>query len=142
LPCVWIFLFGGPGENAESVEQTFEFASKYIHPRDIAFFNIGIRIYPGTKLENIAREQKVLTTPAKDMLNPVFYVSPEIQIPWLINKIETTMAKHHNFLCSTSLSHPLVPRIYHWAYRLGVSPPIWRYTRVLRKTLRFFGMNV
>jgi radical SAM superfamily enzyme YgiQ (UPF0313 family) len=142
LPCVWIFMLGGPGENAASIEQTLDFASKHIHPRDIAFFNIGIRIYPGTKLEKIAREQKILTKPAKNMLDPIFYVSPDIYVPWLMKKLEAAMVNHHNFLISTSLSHPLVPLIYQMAFRLGVSPPIWKHTRVLRRTLRFFGLNV
>ena len=37
---------------------------------DIAFFNVGIRIYPGTGLERIARAGGSLTIPAAGMLGP------------------------------------------------------------------------
>ncbi|HHT9147235.1 MAG TPA: B12-binding domain-containing radical SAM protein, partial [Candidatus Wunengus sp. YC61] len=50
LPCLWIFMLGGPGESEVTVKETLRFAEQYIRPKDVAFFNIGIRIYPGTEL--------------------------------------------------------------------------------------------
>ena len=44
----------------------------------LPFFNIGIRIYPGTELEHRAREEGVLTAPPGEMLEPVFYLSPAL----------------------------------------------------------------
>ncbi len=142
LPCVWIFMFGGPGETPATVQQTLDFAAKSIHPRDIAFFSVGIRIYPGTQLEKIARRQNILTKPPQDMLDPVFYISPEIDTAWLTQKIKTAMAEHYHFLDSTSLSLPLIPWVCRLAFRLGLKPPVWIHTRTLRRTMRFLGLNV
>ena len=54
IPCAWVFLFGGPGETLETVRETLQFAKRHIRPKDVAFFNVGIRIYPGTELETLA----------------------------------------------------------------------------------------
>ena len=45
------------GETGETVRETLRFAETRIGPRDVAFFNIGIRVYPGTELETIARDR-------------------------------------------------------------------------------------
>src|SRR5450631_4326535 len=83
IPCAWVFLFGGPGETQETVRETLQFAQKNVRPKDVAFFNAGIRIYPGTELETIARTQGLLSLPAEEMLTPVFYMSPEVDTDWL-----------------------------------------------------------
>ena len=70
LPCLWIFLLGGPGETQDTVRETLRFAEKFIRPQDAAFFSIGIRMYPGTELETIARRQGVLSLPSGSMLEP------------------------------------------------------------------------
>lgn len=142
LPCVWIFMFGGPGETPATVRETLDFAVNNVRRQDIAFFNIGIRIYPGTRLEQIAREQNVLAVPPSQMLDPVFYVSPDVDPAWLAATLKATVAGHDNFLDTTSLSLPVIPWIYRLAFRVGLRHPIWKHTRIIRRTLRFLGMNV
>jgi len=61
IPCLWIFLLGGPGENKETVQETINFAQQYISRKDVVFFNTGIRIYPGTEIERIARQEGSLS---------------------------------------------------------------------------------
>ncbi len=141
LPCTWIFMLGGPGETRETVKQTLRFAERSVRPQDIAVFNIGIRIYPGTELECIARDQGVLTVAAKDMLGPVFYVSPEVSSDWIIREAAKTMDNHLNFLDSGSLGLPLLPAIHRIGRCLGVRPPLWRHTRFIRSGLRLLGMK-
>ena len=41
LPCLWIFMVGGPGETSETVARTLEFCRREIRPTDTAFFNVG-----------------------------------------------------------------------------------------------------
>jgi len=41
-------MFGGPGETKKTVKETLLFAEKQIRPHNMAFFNIGLRILPGT----------------------------------------------------------------------------------------------
>ena len=69
-------MLGGPGETRETVAETIAFARRTVRPGDVAYFNVGIRIYPGTELERLAREEGVLTGSVQEMLEPVFYFSP------------------------------------------------------------------
>ena len=142
LPCVWIFLLGGPGETQETVRETLRFAGTAIRPQDAVFFNIGIRIYPGTELESIARRQGVLTLPAAKMLGPVFYVSPEVDFGWITRQVKNAMNSQMNFMSGDSLNFPFLPAIHRVGYRLGLRSPLWRHTRFIRQGLRFAGMDV
>ncbi len=142
LPCLWIFLLGGPGETRDTVRETLRFAEKFITPRDAALFNIGIRIYPGTVLEEIARRQGVLSVPPCSMLAPFFYVSPEVEPDWIMGEVRRSMSSHMNFMNADSMSFPYLPHISRLGHRLGLKPPLWRYTRFIRGGLRSIGMQV
>jgi radical SAM superfamily enzyme YgiQ (UPF0313 family) len=142
LPCLWIFMFGGPGETEETVRETLRFAEKEIRKEDAAFFNIGVRIYPGTELEEIARSQGLLSLPPSGMLSPVYYLSPEVNADWLAHQVKNSMSGHMNFMDSGSLSFPHLPRISRFGNLLGVQAPLWRYTRHIRRGLRMIGMDV
>lgn len=141
VPCVWIFMLGGPGETEETVRETLNFAEKHIRRQDVAFFNIGIRIYPGTELEHLAREQGTLTLPREEMLNPVFYVSTQLNVKWLTTELQAAMDTHMNYISADSLSFPYLSSIHRFGYRLGIKPPLWKYTRSIRRGLRFFGVD-
>lgn len=142
LPCAWIFLLGGPGETEDTVRETLRFAETRIRPQDVVFFNIGVRIYPGTELESIARTQGVLSTPSGEMLRPVFYVSPEIDAAWAVNEVERAMGRNMNFINTDSIGLSILPAVHRIGARLGVRPPLWRHTRFIRRALRFAGMDV
>jgi radical SAM superfamily enzyme YgiQ (UPF0313 family) len=142
IPCAWIFMLGGPGETHETVSETLRFAETYIRPRDVAFFNSGIRIYPGTELESIARSQGMLTRSREDMLTPVFYVSPDVDVRWMEQTVKKTMRTNMNFINMDSLGLSLLPKIHRVGYRLGLQPPLWRHTRTIRRGLRMMGMGV
>ncbi|HEX9779287.1 MAG TPA: radical SAM protein [Geopsychrobacteraceae bacterium] len=142
IPCAWIFLFGGPGETRATVRETLDFARTRIRPGDIAFFNIGIRVYPGTELESVARRQGVLTRSAAEMLAPTFYLSPEVEVRWIEQQLQRAMASHLNFIDMGSLGLPFLPTIHRIGAKLGLKPPLWRYTRHIRRGLRMAGMKV
>jgi hypothetical protein len=142
VPCLWIFLFGGPGETRETVRETLRFAETFIRPQDAAFFNVGIRMYPGTGLEAIARKQGVLSVPAADMLEPLFYISPEVEADWIIEQVKRSLQSHMNFSDKDSFSFRYLPQISKAGYWLGLTPPLWRYTRFIRRGLRSVGMQV
>ncbi len=142
IPCLWIFMFGGPGETEETVQETLRFAEKSISQRDVALFMIGIRIYPGTELENIARTEGILTLSPHEMLEPVFYLSPAVQLEWLLKKIHNSMATHMNFMNPNAIGLPFLPAMNFMGYWLGVKPPLWKHTRYIRRGLRLLGMDV
>lgn len=142
LPCLWIFMLGGPGETRDTIRETLRFTESYIRPKDVAFFTIGIRIYPGTELEDIARKEGVLTLSPEEMLTPVFYISPALELDWLIKKLHHEMATHLNYINSDSIGLPFLPTIHRLGYRLGIKPPLWRYTRSIRRVLGFLGTDL
>ena len=142
IPCAWIFLLGGPNETRETVQETLRFAEAVVRPQDVAFFNIGIRVYPGTELEAIARDQGYFRLPSAQMLRPVFYVAPEVSAAWIMDAVRRSMAARMNFISSDSIGLSFLPSIHRFGYRLGVRPPLWRHTRFIRRSLRLMGMDV
>lgn len=141
IPCVWIFMLGGPGETRKTVRETLRFAHKNIRSRDAAFFNIGVRIYPGTELETIARRQGVLTLPPDRMLAPVFYVSPDVDAHWIRKQVQDSLNTHMNFMSIDSFTFPHLSLLHKIGYRMGIRSPLWRYAPFIRRALRLIGMN-
>jgi radical SAM superfamily enzyme YgiQ (UPF0313 family) len=79
---VWhmgFLLLGGPGETKESAEESLSFAHSL--DLDALKITIGIRIYPFTTLEKIAREEGVIAV-GDDLLFPGFYCAEGIR-DWL-----------------------------------------------------------
>ncbi|UJS20397.1 MAG: cobalamin-dependent protein [Candidatus Brocadia sp.] len=142
IPCLWIFMLGGPCETQDTVQETLHFAEQFIRPKDVVFFNIGIRIYPGTELEQRARKEGVLALPSREMLEPVFYLSPGLDLDWLINTLRKALGTHLNYIDSNTLGLSFLPALNRLGYRAGVRSPLWRYTRFIRRGLRLFGMDV
>jgi radical SAM superfamily enzyme YgiQ (UPF0313 family) len=78
-------LLGGPGETPQTLRETIEFI-KQINP-DCAGAALGIRIYPGTKMEKIvtgelksgkdANIRRKYSGPI-DLFKPTFYISQEL----------------------------------------------------------------
>jgi radical SAM superfamily enzyme YgiQ (UPF0313 family) len=68
-------LFGGPGEDEETVEESFQLMDQLDPTAVIAM--LGIRIYPGTELEKISVSQGVIH-PDSNLIYPYFYVSPTL----------------------------------------------------------------
>ena len=142
IPCLWIFMFGGPGETEETVQETLRFAERCVSQRDVALFMIGIRIYPGTELEDIARTEGILTLSPDEMLETVFYFSPAINLEWLLNKVHNSMARHMNFMNPSAIGLPFLPAINLLGHWLGVKPPLWKHTRYIRRGLRWLGKDL
>ena len=139
LQCLWIFMFGGPGETRETVRETLRFAQEYIRPSDIAFFTLRVRIYPGTGLDRIARDEGQLAVPPNDMLDPVFYLSPGVDHDWLESELKAATAGHLNMVTGDAISISLAQKVLHLAYLVGFRPPLWKHARKLRILGRLLG---
>jgi radical SAM superfamily enzyme YgiQ (UPF0313 family) len=95
IPTMWFLIFGGPGETAETVGETFSFIDEYVSEKDMVFAGEGIRIYPQTELYDIAIRQGFITRGA-NILEPVYYVSPEIGKDRLSDLLRSEIAKRPN----------------------------------------------
>ncbi len=143
LPCLWVFMLGGPGETRKTALETIRFAAKVLRKGDVAFFNVGLRIYPETRLEYIARHEGLLTASAGEMIRPAFYFSPELDVEWTMNLLRRAASEHRNILYSAkALDHPLLPLINRIAGLSGISQPLWRHTSAIRNFLRFLGQDI
>lgn len=142
LPCFWMFMLGGPGETSGTVAESLSFARRTLRPGDVAYFNVGIRIYPGTELEFIARRQGLLNCSVEEMLQPAFYFSPELNYDWTLDQVRRAAAETLNILHAASLSHPWLPAVNRLFSRLPVSRPLWRHTRAIRRVVRALGRDI
>jgi len=68
-------LFGGPGEDEETIEESFQLMDQLDPTAVIAL--LGIRIYPGTEIERISRTQGIIPESA-NLIYPYFYISPKL----------------------------------------------------------------
>ena len=141
IPCMWIFLLGGPGETRATVERTLNFARRRVRPSDTVFFNAGVRVYPGTRLEAMARREGTLTKPPAEMLEPVFYLSPGVEKEWLLGTLQNATRENMNFIDPDSLALPFLSGLYSLAHLAGMKQPLWKNTRFLRRGLRGLGVT-
>jgi radical SAM superfamily enzyme YgiQ (UPF0313 family) len=141
LPVLWGMAFGGPGETRETVDTSLQFIADAVQPADTVFASAGWRIYPGTELERIARAQGALNVSPQEMLEPVFYLSPDIDPAWLRQRLRRAASAFLNFSTGAAIALPWLPAIQRTMYRLGARPPIWRHVRPVRRLLRLAGTD-
>ena len=69
-------LFGGPGEDEGTIEETFHLMDQLDPTAIIAM--LGVRIYPGTELEKISFSQGLIHQDS-NLIYPHFYISPAVR---------------------------------------------------------------
>ncbi len=69
-------LFGGPGEDEETIEESFHLMDQLDPTAIIAM--LGIRIYPGTEMEGISLSEGAIP-PDSNLIYPHFYISPKLE---------------------------------------------------------------
>jgi radical SAM superfamily enzyme YgiQ (UPF0313 family) len=87
-------LLGGPGETRESVEESLAFAESL--DLDALRLSIGIRIYPDTEIAKVAREEGWIASD-EDLLNPRFYIVPELA-GWLYETIAARLPANPHWI--------------------------------------------
>ena len=75
IPCAHFFMFGGPKETSQTVEDGLANIERL--RQSVVFVFSGIRILPNTGLVDIAVAQGIIT-PKDNLLHPTFYVAPGI----------------------------------------------------------------
>jgi len=87
------FLIGGPGEDRKSVEESVELLERY-RPEQVTV-TVGIRIYPGCELVQIAEREGVIES-ITNLLYPRFYHSPALE-EWIWDYLEEVMKRNHRW---------------------------------------------
>jgi len=132
----WYFLFGGPGENEETLEETLRFLDREIPPHHLVYLGAGIRIQKGAPVEAVARDQGLLSL-GESLLEPKFYFSPDLSSERLLRRLEEEVLTHPNYLQVVDYQHSRAPlvtaRILRW---LRYKRPTWTVVPFLN---RFFA---
>jgi radical SAM superfamily enzyme YgiQ (UPF0313 family) len=84
FPVLWYFLAGGPGETNSTIQETLDFIGRYLvrpvgPPHNMANIFLGVRVYPGTKLWQIALEEGLIHDHS-DPLRPLWYLSRQLDL--------------------------------------------------------------
>jgi len=132
---LWIFLIGGPGETTATLEETLEFAAWRMDRGDAVYLTVGLRVYPGTTLHNIAMDEGVV--PRGDpLLVPKFYFSEQMQMEATLARLREFAARYPRFMFSADSRSPLLPYLTRLASTLHLPRPHWRYMGVFQRLSR------
>lgn len=116
------FVFGGPDETDDTVEQTLELITRLRGP---VIATIALRIYPGTGLWRRALAEGTLSAET-DLLRPAFYLSPRVDRDRLRERLFRFAAEIRNFFITGStinLDREYLERLR----RRGRTGPLWEY---------------
>jgi len=112
------FMFGGPGETEETVEEGIRNILSL--QKCVAFIFMGIRILPNTPLARLAVMEKLIA-PDDGLLKPVYYISPTVDKKWLEETLTKAFADvRHCVFPPDAMDNSL--QVLH---KLGYTGPMW-----------------
>lgn len=121
-------IFGGPGETAETLSESFE-NSRQIH-HGLFFPSIGMRVYPRTSLHRVSVSEGG-SSDESELLKPSYYIAPGLTEAGLMGRISEFAHQSANWV---DLEHsPAFDEISRRLRRKGVVGPLWNYLSVLRR---------
>jgi anaerobic magnesium-protoporphyrin IX monomethyl ester cyclase len=138
IKTLWIFLVGGPGETADTVEETLAFAAWRLRRGDAVYLTVGLRIYPGTTLHRIGIAEGVVPA-ASNLLDPTFYFSSAIQFDSTVNRLKKFAADHPRFMFSADSRSVVLPYLTRAASILRLPRPHWQYMGLFQRVSRAIG---
>ena len=135
---LWIFLAGGPGETAATLEETLRFADWRLTRGDAVYLTVGLRIYPGTTLHRIALAEGSVM-PSDTLLAPTFYFSPELGFESTVARLRTFARSRPRFMFSADSRSVILPYLTRLASVLHLPRPHWRYMGLFQRLSRAVG---
>jgi radical SAM superfamily enzyme YgiQ (UPF0313 family) len=135
---LWFFMLGGPGETEATVEETLSFAERLLDWKGcLAIFFTGIRVLPGTEIERVAKAEGQIRE-GDDLVEPRFYLSPELDERWVLKRIRRAVALRPNLVHAAEEDAIIQRAMNALLPRLGIAPPYWRF---LPLALRSFPLR-
>jgi radical SAM superfamily enzyme YgiQ (UPF0313 family) len=125
-------LFGGPGEDEETIEESSRLMDRLDPTAIIAM--LGIRIYPGTEMERISLSQGVIDQNS-DLIHPHFYISP--MLGGRLEEIVREKALQRNRWIVPGLEINITQSLMEGIRRFGIRGPLWELVgRMKRPRIR------
>ena len=128
LPFCHSLIFGGPGENRQTVRETFDLMAEVSPTAVIAM--AGIRLFPGTKLGETASRQDLILTD-ETMLKPTFYLAESVR-PFILDVLEDHAKLNRNWVLP-GLNVNINKRLQEKLRRFGLRGPLWEHMQVRRR---------
>lgn len=116
------FLFGGPGETARTLAESFSNMDRL--QRTVLFLFCGMRIYPHTSLYEIALREGLLAA-GQSILEPVFYQPPSMSLADMASQVEEHARGRENWVRGAGGER--TNRILSRMYQRGRTGPLWEY---------------
>jgi lipid biosynthesis B12-binding/radical SAM protein len=114
IPCAHYIMFGGPEESAETITTGLAQLEKLKNAVIFAF--AGIRILPGTGLQQIAISEGIIK-PDDPLLRPTYYFSPKVHREEMAAAIETAFNRHRSWIFPPSKSQAKMEIMRKFGYR-------------------------
>jgi len=122
-------IFGGPGETAETVEETVSRAG--LLPGAFYFATIGLRIYPETPLWRELEPEAQGESPADYLAEPRFYLAPDFTAASLLARLCEVQRTAHNWVVGDP--PPVFLATMDKLRQRGVRGPMWEYVELLQR---------
>lgn len=116
------FLLGGPGETAETVDETLD-AIEHLK-KTVLFFFTGIRIYPHTGLYDTALKEGKLTEETS-LLKPLYYESDAISHSMIEQQVTRRCGKRINWIVGSGGNDAAAT--VSKMHERGYTGPLWEY---------------
>jgi hypothetical protein len=142
---LWYFLIGGPGETNQTLQESLAFVVDHLRPGTrppchMAWFMLGVRVYPGTALWHTAVAQGVAA--AADPTRPFWYCSADLHLPLAVRQLLDAAAKVDEVLLG--LDERLLGSSPVWTpvtSKLPIAKPYWRHGSNVNRVLRVMGLR-
>lgn len=121
-------LFGGPGEDEKTIEESFELMDQLNPTAVIAM--LGVRIYPGTELEQISLSQAIIKKDT-NLIYPHFYISPGLK-GRLEDIIREEALKRRQWIVP-GLEINITQNLMEQIRRFGIRGPLWELVGRMKK---------
>ncbi|MGB9629304.1 MAG: lipid biosynthesis B12-binding/radical SAM protein [Thermodesulfobacteriota bacterium] len=120
IPHCHYLLFGGPGEDEQTIEESFRLMDE-LHPTAIIAM-LGIRIYPGTELEQVSLSEGLIDSHT-NLIFPHFYISPPLK--GKLVEIVREKALMRNRWIVPGLEINITQELMEGIRRFGIRGPLW-----------------
>jgi radical SAM superfamily enzyme YgiQ (UPF0313 family) len=116
------FLLGGPGETSETLDETLGWGEKL--KKSALFFFCGMRVYPNTKLFDLALEEGQIADLAS-VMEPVFYRSPHIDAAEILGRVKRQGGGRLNWVMGSGGRK--IAKTLERLYERGHTGPLWEH---------------
>jgi radical SAM superfamily enzyme YgiQ (UPF0313 family) len=127
MPFCHSLIFGGPGEDRQTLQETFDLMKEVAPTAVIAM--CGIRLFPGTRLAETASPEDLIFS-GEGFLEPTFYLARSSR-PFLLDALQTHAATNPNWILPGSNVN-IDTRLQSKLRRFGLRGPLWEYMQMRR----------